>query len=32
MNPLVTLYWGGDMTHGDALIAADALLPSPRGH
>ena len=22
---LVTLYWGGDMTHGDALIAADAI-------
>ena len=22
---LVTLYWGGDTTHGDALIAADAL-------
>ncbi len=22
---LVTLYWGGDVTHGDALIAADAL-------
>ena len=22
---LVTLYWGGDTTHGDALIAADAI-------